>query len=333
MLQRRLVWKLPQKSALVESVLLDYPIPEIFVQQNTTAEGDSSFVVVDGQQRIAAILAFLGIKDDDPDNGFELQHLPTVSKFRNLSWDDLTEDQKKAFYAHRFSARILEETSDEDLRDLFRRLNKNLTKLSEQELRNATYSGALIRIAEELSDSDYWATNRIVTPEDIRRMRDIEYVSELIVGVMHGPQGGSPKSIDDFYAQYEEFQEELPDEPDVRRHFSRTLEAVQTILPDIRETRWRNKTDFYSLFVALAYLLKDFRLPEDKVEGLQGALDEFAARVAEKIKNKKRKVLAVVSSYVEAVEKGVSDKHRRADRHDSLITLISPFLVKRSSAS
>ena len=43
-----------------------------------------------------------------------------------------------------------------------RRLNRYLTKLNDQELRNATYSGPLVQLVAELADNDYWAENGVV---------------------------------------------------------------------------------------------------------------------------------------------------------------------------
>lgn len=331
MLQRRLVWKLRQKSNLVESVLMEYPIPEIFIEQRTTAEGESTFVVVDGQQRISAVLAFIGIKEDDEDNGFELKYLVEGSRFRNLSWDDLIEEQKAQFFGYLLAIRVLEETTDKEVRDVFIRLNKYLTKLSDQEIRNATYSGPIIGMAEAAARDDYWAENKIVSAEDIRRMRDIEYMSELIIGLIHGPQGGSTKVIDDFYAQYEDYPDEFPNQTAVRREFERTLSTIQLILPDIKETRWRNKTDLYTLFIGVAHLSRERRLPEDNVEALRRSLDQFADRVATRLADEKAKVPDVVINYVRAVEKGVSDIARRARRQESLLRVISRHFVARGA--
>src|SRR5690349_6065204 len=68
--QRRPVWARKQKCYLIESILLGFPIPEIYVQHSTTAEGISSFAIVDGQQRIRAILQFIGVERDPKEQEF-----------------------------------------------------------------------------------------------------------------------------------------------------------------------------------------------------------------------------------------------------------------------
>ena len=330
LLQRKLVWKMPQKSHLIESVLMRFPIPEIYIQQKTSPAGTSKFVVVDGQQRIAAILAFLGLKDDDPDNDFELKYVESDSPWQSLSWEDLTEEQMATFYCHLMAVRILDKATDEEVKDLFRRLNKYTTKLSDQEIRNATYTGPVLEMSEAQADSDYWAANRIVGAEDIRRMRDIEFMSELIFGIGHGPQGGSTKAINGFYEAYEEYPDDELSPSAIRRQFKRTLETIQEVLPDIRETRWRNKTDFYTLFVAMAGLLEDRRLPEENFGRFKKSLSRFERRIRVRLADEQAVVSENVIQYVRAVEKGVSDKARRAARQEALLGVIARYFRKRA---
>ena len=59
----------------------------------------------------------------------------------------MSDEQRKAFFSYEFTARYLYTESDEATKDVFRRLNKYLTPLKPQELRNATYSGPFARLA------------------------------------------------------------------------------------------------------------------------------------------------------------------------------------------
>ena len=118
-----------------------------------------------------------------------------------MTYEDLTVQQKQQFFGHQMAVRTLSDATDDEIRDLFRRLNRYLTKLNDQELRNATYSGPLVQLVEELADDDFWAENGIMTAALIRRMKDMEFVSELIFGIMDGPQSGTAKTIDEYYLQ------------------------------------------------------------------------------------------------------------------------------------
>ncbi len=171
--QRKPVWVSRQKSYLIESILLGLPVPEVYIQQVVDEEGDTTYAVVDGQQRIRTVLQFIGV-DEDPEqsefNKFSLDKLEPQSKYYNTSFKELSSDEKRAFYGYKFSVRVLNTSSDEEVRDMFRRLNKFLTPLNAQELRNAIYTGPFIRLIESLADNEYWAENRIVTATQIRRM-------------------------------------------------------------------------------------------------------------------------------------------------------------------
>jgi len=326
--QRKPVWAARQKCYLIESVLLDLPVPEIFVQQKTTPQGETTFAIVDGQQRIRTVLQFIGSEVDPNEqqhNKFKLDKLDSASPWRDMAFADLSDDQKKAFFGYRFVVRYLNTDSDDEVRDMFRRLNKFLTPLKPQELRNATYAGPFVRLVLDLADDEYWTENRIVTPSSIRRMGDVEFISELLIGVMHGPQAGSSAVIDDYYKQYEDYEEEFPSQRRTEKLFRETLGTIQSILPEVKQTRWGNKTDFYTLFVASASLLKTSELPISKTSPIRRSLLDFAAKVDERLSDERVEAGNEVIDYARAVEKGANDKARRAARHTILVTLMSPF--------
>jgi hypothetical protein len=334
--QRKPIWSAKQKCYLVESILLGLPVPEIYIQQSTSPEGSSTYAIVDGQQRIRSVLQFVGSETDPTEseqNKFVLDKLKADSAWRNKTFGELTDDEKRKFFGYKFAVRYLNTDSDDAVRDMFERLNKYLTPLKPQELRNATYSGPFIKLAEKLADDEYWAENRIVTPAAIRRMTDVEFMSELLIGVMHGPQGGSPKIIDEYYKQYEDYDDQFPGQQKTERLFRATLGMVQKILPEIKATRWGNKTDFYTLFVGLAYLLRSTDLPQSKLKDLRRAIDAFAKEIDERLADEEAAVSKNAVDYVRAVEKGANDKKRRADRHAILLMIMKPHFKARQATS
>ena len=324
--QRRKVWADRQKSNLVESILLQFPVPEIYMQVKTGPDGHSEYVVVDGQQRISAILEFLGVNNREP---FELRLLDANSIWSGYSFDDLNDEQKAQFYGHSMAVRYLQDARDSEIEDLFRRLNKYLTPLNAQELRNATYRGPLLRLSEAIAEDPFWSENGLAKPEAIRRMRDIEFVSDLIIGLLDGPQSGNAKTLDQYYALFEDYEREFPRQRECRRRFSNSLELIQETLPDLKTTRWSNKTDFYSLFVAVAHLLRDHVLPHDNVELLGRALAAFEIRIQEYQQDEDQPVEEMVVEYVGAMRRGSSDQHRRGVRHRAVLELISQYFVRR----
>jgi hypothetical protein len=332
--QRKPVWAARQKCYLIESILLALPVPEIFVQQKTTPEGETTFAIVDGQQRIRSVLQFIGSEVDPGEqeyNKFKLDKLKPTSPWRDRGFADLSDDQKRTFFGYRFVVRYLNTDSDDEVRDMFKRLNKFLTPLTPQELRNATYAGPFVQLVQTLADNEYWAENKIVTASSIRRMGDIQFVSELLIGVMHGPQGGSSTIIDGYYNQYEDYEDEFPSQRRAERLFGTTLGTVQSVLPEIKQTRWGNKTDFYTLFVAITHLLKTCELQVSKISQVRKSLLTFAEKVDERLADEGVEVEDKIIEYVRAVEKGANDKARRAARHAILVALMEPFFRAKKS--
>ena len=97
-------------------------------------------------------------------------------------------------------------TSDAEIRDLFERLNTNTVALNDQEIRNAKYIGAFKQLAERLADSPIFQEMGLFSARDIRRMSDVEFISELLILTI---QGISNKKdlVESYYARFEE---ELP---------------------------------------------------------------------------------------------------------------------------
>ena len=330
--QRKPVWTARQKCYFIESILRGLPIPEIFVQLSTTPEGDSNYGVVDGQQRIRTVLQFIGV-DRDPQeqeyNKFVLDKLPAASPWRGKAFAELDEDTRKRFYEYKFAVRYLKEENESAIRDMFVRLNKFLTPLNPQELRHALYSGPFVRLVEKLADDDYWTQNTIVSPANIRRMKDLEFVSNLLIGVMHGPQGGESRVVDDYYAKYEDYDDEFPGQKRAKELFFQTLSAVKELLPSIKDTRWANMTDFYTLFVAIASQLRTKRLVRSGTSEMRNTLISFEKEVDQRLADEKARVSDEAIKYVRAVEKGANDKKRRADRHKALLRKIADLFAEK----
>jgi hypothetical protein len=332
--QRKPVWAARQKCYLVESILRKLPIPEIYVQQTTSPDGETIFSIVDGQQRIRTVLQFVGSETDPGEleyNKFTLDKLSEQSEWKDKSFSDLDDDQKKGFYQYKFAVRNLNTDSDEDVRDMFTRLNRFLTPLKPQELRNATYGGPFARLALSLADDEFWLENAILKPASIRRMGDVEYMSELLIGVLHGPQGGASAVIDSYYTQYEDYDDEFPGQRKAEKLFRETMGLIQMVLPGIRETRWQNKTDFYTLFVTISSLIRTKELTSRNVGKVTEALEGFAQKVETRLADEGARVSGSAVAYVRAVEKGVNDKKRRADRQRALVSVIGRYFTPKKS--
>ena len=163
-------------------------------------------------------------------------------------------------------------------------------------------------------------------------MADIEMMSDLLIGLLHGPQGGSPKIIDQYYEQYEQFEDEFPEQNRVKRQFATTLGTIERMFPNIvKVPRWGNRADFYSLFIALGNLLRDHQLQRSNERNLAKELSVFATKVDERLERRKPGSNRIVRKYARAIEKGSNDKARRTDRHEVLCTVMGTFSKRKEN--
>lgn len=266
--QRNPVWTDKQKSFLIDSVLKGYPIPEIYIQEKISADGRTQYIVVDGQQRIRSVLGFIT-------GEFEICEGES-DKWSLCSFEDLSEEDKIRFYSYKFVVRTLPDITDDEIRSIFQRINKNNVALNPQELRQSTYNGDFIKLMNQISDKDYWKDIGLFSPEKIRRMLDVEYISELSIALLNGPQNKKDK-LDYYYVMYET---EFSDKEYVESVFDKVCNELIQVIPEIKKTRWSRLVDFYTLFLVLAENEENLPLAQDKRDHLREKLLSFGNSIS-----------------------------------------------------
>lgn len=317
--QRNPVWSDRQKSALIDTILLEYPIPELYMQELTDESGSQTHVVVDGQQRIRAVLSFVASE-------FELDE--ESPKWPGLSFDDLSPADRKKLFEYNFVVRLLPEMPDEELRAIFQRINRNTVVLNAQELRHATYWGPFIKLMEELADLEFWNNAGLFSANERRRMLDAEFISEIAVAVLNGLQN-KKKNLEEFYQQYET---SFEDAAHLKGIFLKVLGEIEQLIPDLSKTRWRKKSDFYSLFLKLSQHTKEFPLAAESRKNLSNILFEFASAVDAVISETMpiEAIDADIQSYVKNVERAASDLGSRKARENVLSNRLASVFSKDS---
>lgn len=131
--QRRDVWKTPARSYFIDSLLRDVPIPPIFIR--LTQSPDRRRVireVIDGQQRLRALLDFYG-------NKYALSK--AVENVGGKRFSQLSDEQQKQIERSSFLCEVSKSIADEDVLEVFARVNTYSVGLNAQELRNGKYFG------------------------------------------------------------------------------------------------------------------------------------------------------------------------------------------------
>jgi hypothetical protein len=239
--QRNSVWPRAAKAYLVDTIIEDLPIPQIFLQRFTSAQtGRQSFRVIDGQQRLRAVFEYL-------DGRFPLSSDGVRKDRRGKRFADLSSRLQEQIRNYDFVVEELSEYSESDIVDLFVRMNKYVVRLSQQELRHARQKGAFHDFVERVGAWDIWKEQRIFTPTQLNRMRSVEFAAELTILLIEGPQD-KKKSIDLYYGQYQDdFREGRQVEEQLETYLGWALDA----LPEFSSSRYRKPVDLYSLIGAL----------------------------------------------------------------------------------
>lgn len=300
--QRRSVWTTQYKKFFIDTIMRDYPAPPIFLNSEVGSDGVVKFYVIDGKQRLESIISFvkneITIPDDFGDRRLDGKY-----------FDELSDDDKKRFWSYNLSVEHFTNANPEMIKDSFERLNRNVLKLTAQELRHAKFEGKFISLVSEIAESPFWSDIDISKVTTIRRMKDIEFISELFLLSIHGIETSSKDLLDDYYVKYDD---EIPNEKEIRKKFDLNIDKIKKLDLDIPSTRFVYYSDFFSLWAAL---LKfniddiDFEKTKAKINSFLGELDE-------------EKPNAQAIEYLLAVKSQPNSATKRTKRTDIIESLI-----------
>ncbi|HMQ94808.1 MAG TPA: DUF262 domain-containing protein [Amaricoccus sp.] len=173
--QRNFVWKKPQASRFIESILLGLPVPSIFLYR----EASQRHLIVDGLQRLTTLRAFSKERWPDSDKVFKL--VDVKPKFEGRTLTELSEEDQRRFRDSVLHAMIIMQSSPENdqssVYHIFDRLNSNGTPLQPQEVRAAIYHGRLQQLLGELNEGDDW---RAIFGPKHNRSKDQELILRFL---------------------------------------------------------------------------------------------------------------------------------------------------------
>ena len=255
--QRNEVWSRAAQIMLIDTILKGIPIPKVYIK-SVMKDGNTYRVVIDGQQRLTAILKFV-------QNKLVLRK-PYGGEYANKKFEELPEDVQNEILRYKIDINEIFNPTDEEIRDLYSRVNKYTVQLNKQELRRADFPGDFIDLAEELSELEFFEKSKIFSVKQRRRMLDVEYIEELLSIMLEGIQD-KKEYLDAVCEKYMT----MDNRDDIYSEFVTIIGDISAIfdvdsLP-ISKTRFKQKSDFYSLFACIFELRKIGVLkPEDLSE-------------------------------------------------------------------
>lgn len=205
--QRNYIWDNKKASKLVESIILNVPIPVVYVSE----EKDSSWTVIDGLQRLNSLKRFF-------DGQFKLSGLDVLSELNKCDFKSLPSKASRMLKNGLLRIVMVTADSNEDIKyDIFMRLNTGAVHLNEQELRNCLYRGKFNTFLQEEAGNKQWL-EMLGLEEPHKRMADRELLLRFLAlsvnwdraaNEVKGYKGNMKSFMNAFMKQYQDDEGQL----------------------------------------------------------------------------------------------------------------------------
>jgi uncharacterized protein with ParB-like and HNH nuclease domain len=319
--QRNYIWIRKDRISLLETIILGYPIPEIYLWETGTDpnSGDTKYSIIDGQQRIRTIGNFIDNDLKLTASGLEFDD----GSYKDKHFDDLAPHLRSGMWAYKISIRFVKQAVvRDDIVKMFLRLNRTSNALNPQELRNAEFNGKFLKASEAAANLEFWKKWNLFSEHEIRRMQDIQFASTLLIFVRSGFEDETTQSA--INRMYDMYSDEYPDQANDIAYIEAALYLLDLVLmnaPNIADTL-KKKTHLYSIFTLFVALM-------------QGNVDEplLAKELSdwfqwtEGIIDPPEEWAEPVSEYRRLSQEGVQKKSNRLRRYEILSEFVTHALT------
>ena len=258
--QRKLVWKKQHKINFIDTILHNFPFPEIYkapgeLDVDSLALTD---VIVDGQQRVTTIVSFIEGKD--------------IFALKNIKpkFEDLDKEEKTKFLNYEISVRYLKNASKEQVIEIFQRINNTEYRLNNTERTNAQWGDSeYIHFVKQILEKDYsfdpamfsfimdqdiriilndfFSDNDIFTNNDNSRMLSLQWMLALVTTILEGSYFGRFTKVQNYI---EQFNEEFEDAVQISEQLKNVVLFINACKLD-EDSYLFNKTNMFSLITEL----------------------------------------------------------------------------------
>jgi len=320
--QRKSVWTLREKRKFLDTVLRNYPSPAIFLHRSLDNDGNPTYHVVDGKQRLTTILDFA-------DNKLRLPSDFGDERIDGQNWKGLADfgAARKAFWNYQLTVEFIDDVHEPLVREVFSRLNQNSRKLERQELRHARYDGWILNFVEQQALDSVWRDLKVVTRARSRRMTDAQLLLEYAQALIEGhPVGFDQDALDELCANYDD-----PDAIDgfdtdkFEESFAALAESISGLVSDQSDLLKviNSRNNFYSVW-CLAVAAREQGSEIEPAKLLHFLQEVEVLREAER-ENPQRERGGddpAIASYLSNSVGAATEGPQRRARHEALMTLL-----------
>jgi len=264
--QRKLVWKKHHKYTFIETILMNFPFPEVYIASSEmdVSTLKSKEIVVDGKQRLTAIVEYIkGIND-------------FTSQTKIKSFENLEKEEKKDFLNYLVTVKDLKDMAYTNITEVFQRINSTEYSLNTNERLNALFGdGEFTVFCKQIIDSNYkpeenetdiilnksekeflntfFTVNEVFSDNDVSRMFDVQYIMLIVSTLLEGDYFGRSLKINEYLEKYNSS----------FLIYSTPLEYIINSIKIITELKfskksyWFNKANLFTLIIEFAKINRE----------------------------------------------------------------------------
>ncbi len=266
-------------------------------------KGKSIKEVVDGQQRTRTILEYCN-------NEYNAKH-PNHSK--KVYYSELNKKEKESFLLTSLPVGYLLGASDEDVIDIFARINSVSKTLNTQEKLNAKFSGEFKQfcLAESVSRLNFWRENNIFSAVLLARMNEVSFISDVVINLIDGLTDSTAAKTEKYYGMYDD---SFTQAKRISVELDRIFDLLISIDPSaIKDTIFNRPPILFSLFIALN---QNKRVKANKIES---SLYEIDIKFNLDPKNRDR----ADDEFIAACTSSTARNPQRKTRHQYITSFIT----------
>jgi hypothetical protein len=283
------VWPEMAKSYLMETIILDFPVPKLYLHQTQDLKTRKPIKhIVDGQQRTQAIMDFC-------DDKFALSRKLETESLRGQTFSQLDEEVSEAFLNYGLSMDLFTAAPIDQVIEVFRRMNSYTVPLNPEEKRHAGFQGLfkwyISRLAKSLQPS--FREIGAFSEKQIFRMADAKLLTETSHAILHGIETTNARKLD---ALYRSNDKKFDEEKELTDALKKAVGEI-TGWVELHEGLLMKPYQLYSLILATAHI-------RCRIQSMQALFRVQRARAIDRVE-----AVTALSTLADAVEREDDDDY------------------------
>jgi hypothetical protein len=230
--QRNLVWNDAHKAKFIQTIFDQMPFPEVYLSDGEIdlKNQKTTIWVVDGQQRLSTIFNYI-------DNQIDL------AKYGVPLFSSLSPDAQTSFFSYVVVIRQLGKLTEDEIKEIFKRINSVNYALNAVEISNALYEGEFISLAKQVSDNPDFKSLDVLSDLELARMKDLEFMLMVLSSVELGYYYTQAAELEEVVKRYNN---EYPNCARMKTAVDKSLSLINSLALDY-DSIWFKKSAMFTL--------------------------------------------------------------------------------------